>query len=143
MDSRVGLPTIGDRNALVKDQICAIASPGTTSKALAILCVTGECDHQYYDAYESNMKQALFVAYANEQIVYGLWLWLQAVDQNAPGQWLAYQDYGAEGHFAVLQRDYCIACACKMIQEGFSSRDGHSSKVIRIIYGRLARQDME
>ena len=181
------------QNALVKDQIYAVPSPGIISRALAGLYVTKDCDHRYYDAmtvtnihtshdddrwrignkevaanleeqvnYPFEPKQGLFLAGAECQ-----WqvpkLWLQAVDQNAPGQWLAYQQLGnrvyptlidqnAPGQFleyqhlgnrvypTVLQRGCCTACACKLVR---SYKVEYSVGVYRIIHGRLAGEDME
>ncbi len=158
--TRLEMHSVGvvlQQNALVNDQICAIPSPLSTSNALAKLYVTKECNHQYYDAYEngsihimynghfviSDMKQGLFVAGAHEDMTDKLWL--QAVDQNAPGQWLAYQSRLDHVHLTVLQRDCCIACTCNMIQEFIINRWLHKygSKTVRIIHGRLAGENMK
>ena len=158
------------QNALVKDQIYAIPSPGIISSALAGLYVTIDCDHRYYDAMTVNNihtshdddrwrignkevaanlekqgscpyepKQGLFLAGAECP-----WpvpkLWLQAVDQNAPGQWLAYQQLGNRVYPTVLQRGCCTACACKLVR---SCKVDYRARVYRIIHGRLAGEDME
>ena len=143
------------QNTLVNDRICAIPSPMSTSRALATVYVTRQCDHQYYDAYEngpiqithnghlviSDMKQGLFVAGAHGNTRDKLWL--QAVDQNAPGQWLAYQSNLNHLYLTVLQRGCCIACACNMIQESISSRVVRNYLTgVRIIHGRLAGEDI-
>ena len=156
------------QNALIKDQIYAIPSPGIISRALAGLYVTKDCDHRYYDAMTvtkihtsddvdrwrfrnkevaANLEnqrdspyepiQGLFLAGAERP-----WreLWLQAVDQNAPGQWLAYQHLGHKEYHTVLQRGCCTACACKLIR---SYKEKYPVGVYRIIHGRLAGEDME
>ena len=159
-----GEDIILQQNALVRDHICAMASPGTTSKALAGLYVTKECDHRYYDAAESDelyinalnivselkktgtsiMKQGLLLAGAQHRpSTPGLWL--QAVDQNAAGQWLAYQDFGTEDYITVLQRGCCIACVCEWMWLSIRNGGlwGDKSRDIRIIHGRLTGEDME
>ena len=178
------------QDALVKDQICAIPSPGIISRALAGLYVTENCDHSYYDSIPATelvsavdklreerleqqkkeaarlamrrseperpaslrpergsvakgkrptfvAKQGLFLAGAEcgSSI---LELWLQAVDQNAPGQWLAYHDLGNRDYLTVLQRGCCTVCACTMVLDFCED----STRVARIIHGRLAGEDM-
>ncbi|KAM0796135.1 hypothetical protein BDR22DRAFT_966380 [Usnea florida] len=150
------------QSALVRNHICAIASPGTTSKALAGLYVTEECDHRYYDAAEKDrLRNDAFNArpkqYDTKAVKQGLllegaqdrkalpYVWLQAVDRNAAGQWLAYQDFGTEDYTTVLQRGCCIACACEWywlsIREGPSWDERY--RTVRIIHGRLTGEDME
>ena len=139
-----------EQNALVRDQICAMASPGTTSEALANLYVTEECSHRYYDAAELGrvepVQQGLLLADAQSRPS-EFRLWLQAVDQNAAGQWLAYQDFGTEDYITVLQRECCITCARERIWRGIGSSNGglwgDKSRDIRIIHGRLTGEDME
>ena len=181
------------QDALVKDQICAIPSPGIISRSLAGLYVTGNCDHGYYDSVpateldsavdklreerlEEQKKEAarlamrrskyerpvssrpergsvakkkcptfvakpgLFLAGAECRSSI-LELWLQAVDQNAPGQWLAYHDWGDRHYLTVLQRGCCIACACRMVLDHCEGSNGVGG-VSRIIHGRLAGEDM-
>lgn len=146
-----GDDVILQQNALVKDQICDIASPGYTSQALARLYVTKECDHLYYGAYDTKnttfslgngkIEQGLFVAGTGDQTENGLWL--QAVDQNAPGQWLAYQNQDDGETISVLQRGCCIACAHKMLKEAFNGRYIRLFRGGRIIHGRFPGEDME
>ena len=152
------------QDALVQNQICAIPSPGSTSKALANLYVTEDCDHGYYDTITATeldkiingmlsdrmkrirrldtvkLKHGLFLADPTPQSP-SFELWLQAVDQNGPGQWLAYHDLGKEYYFTVLQRGCCTACACKRVMERCLS--AFMPAVARIIYGRLPGEDME
>ena len=47
-----GENVILQQGALVKNQLCAIASPGMTTKALARLYVTKECEHRYDTSFE-------------------------------------------------------------------------------------------
>ena len=163
------------QEALVKDQICAIPSPGSISRALLNLYVTKDCDHGYYDTitatgidrivdkwHEDGFKDAKEqrspgVGREEERfkVKVGLFLrgyvtprmnpelWLQAVDQNGPGQWLVYQDFGSENYLTVLQRGCCTACACRMALAGYGSRLRGDLKILRIIYGRLPGEDME
>ena len=171
------------QEALVKDQICAIPSPGSTFRALRDLYVTSNCDHGYYDTiaateidrivdkwHEDRLKDAkeqrsLGVVREEERfkVKEGLILadhgipimkselWLQAVDQNGPGQWLAYQDLGGENLFTVLQRGCCTACACRMVLAGYGPHQllagyierPRDFKILRIIHGRLPGEDME
>ena len=101
------------------------------------------------------VKQGLFLAGA-ESDSSTLELWLQAVDQNGPGQWLAYQDLGTKDYFTVTQRDCCTACASKRVLYRYRDsmgdtlpvaryRDsmGDTLPVARIVHGRLAGEDME
>ena len=159
-----GEDIILQQSALVRDHVCAMASPGSTSKALAGLYVTKACDHRYYDAAESDelyinalnvvselkktgtsiTKQGLLLAGAqNRPSTPGLWL--QAVDQNAPGQWLAYQDFGTEDYITVLQRGCCITCVCEWIWLSIRNGGlwGDKSRDVRIIHGRLTGEDMD
>ena len=160
------------QDALVKDQICTIPSPGMISRALAGLYVTEDCDHQYYDAITATEIDIIFHKLRIERLVShggmlvpdtmvnivpkrGLFLagaerrspqpelWLQAVDQNAPGQWLAYQNMGNREYFIVLQRGCCTACACRLVLKYRADLFGDSFAVPRIIYGRFAGEDME
>ncbi len=152
-----GEGVVVQQNALVNDQICAIPSPASTSDALANIYVTSECNHQYYDAYDhgpiqimydgylviNDMKQGLFVTGAHVKRIDNLWL--QAVDQNAPGQWLAYQSCLDQVYLTVLQRGCCITCACNMVQEFIINRSfkKHDFTAVRIIHGRLAGEHMK
>ena len=173
------------QEALVKDQICAIRSPGSISKALLHLYVTKDCGHGYYDTISKtevdrvvnkwrvdrlkDLKEqrspGVVCVEERFEVKEGLnpadrgiptltmesELWLQAVDQNGPGQWLAYQDFGSENYFTVLQRGCCTACACRMALAGYEQHhhlDGHMEsprdfKILRIIYGRLPGEDMK
>ena len=159
-----GEDIILQQNALVGDHICAMASPGTTSKALAGLYVTKACGHPYYDPAESDelyvnalnvvselkkagtsiMKQGLLLAGAQNRLSTP-GLWLQAVDQNAPGQWLAYQDFGTEDYITVLQRGCCVSCVCEWIWLSIRNGGlwGDKSRDVRIIHGRLTGEDMK
>lgn len=145
------------QHALVKDQICEIPSPGIISKALAGLFVTKDCDHRYYDAITATkidgfvkVKRGLYLAGAKPGSLLPE-LWLQAVDQNAPGQWLAYHQeeiyklypvFGNKADLTVLQRNCCTACACKLV---LNPQKSSMNKVVvyRVIHGRLAGEDME
>lgn len=157
------------REALVKDQIRAIPSPGIISRALANLYVTKDCDHGYYHAITAKhldkivdnlredkpkqkrsrgarleVKQGLFPTDAAEIYASTSTLLLDAVDQNGPGQWLAYQPSHVPGLFTVLQRGCCTACAWKRVLSccrGDYKDD--TVKAARIIYGRLAGEVME
>ena len=146
------------QDALVHDQIYAISSPGNISRSLADLYVTKDCDHRYNDAVTAAevdkiveklrqekgvtvvAKQGLFLAGAEHRSSL-LELWLQAVDRNGPGQWLAYQDWGTNNYLNVVQRNCCTACACKRVMDCYGS--GIVPGVARIINGRLAGEDME
>ena len=145
------------QDALVQDQIYAIPSPGTISRSLANLYVTKDCDHRYNDSVTAAeidkigqkvlekrvnvvAKQGLFLAGEKHQLLL-LELWLQAVDQNGHGQWLAYQDWSIPNHLNLVQRNCCIACACKRVMDGYGT--GSVPSVVGIIYGRLAGEDME
>lgn len=185
------------QNALVKDRICAIPSPGMISKSLAGLYVTANCDHRYDSIVAATelektvgwlldrrmeqlkkevvgvaignprqerpvsfrpdtgsvpkkrklpfaIKQGLFLA-DTECRVTMLELWLQAVDRNAPGQWLAYHSLSDPGVLTVLQRGCCSACACMMALDRCDSYKGGRSDfgVSRIIHGRFAGEDVE
>ena len=158
-----GEDIILQQNALVGDHICAMASPGTTSKALAGLYVTKACGHRYYDPAESDelyvnalneiselkktgtsiTKQGLLLAGARNRPSTPA-LWLQAVDQNAPGQWLTYQDFGTEEYITVLQRGCCITCIFERIWLSVRNGSlwGDKCRDIRIIHGRLTGEDM-
>ena len=142
------------QHALVKDQICEIQSPGIISRALAGLFVTKDCDHRYYDAITATkidefveLKRGLYLAGAEYRSPLPE-LWLQAVDQNAPGQWLAYHQravykgLGNEAYLTVLQRGCCTACACKLVLKIKDFVDARYA-VYRVIHGRLAGEDME
>ena len=174
------------QDALVQGQICAIPSPGISSRTLAGLYVTEDCDHRYYDTVtvdeiverenEEMLKQEKIsllpgaeVDRRSEErlkIKQGFFrpgaeldssileLWLQAVDQDGPGQWLAYQDSGTAKYLTLIQRNCCIKCACKRLVAGyqFINLPGFPSSLFspglvprcaRIIYGRLAGEDME
>ena len=148
------------QHALVKDQICEIPSPGSISRALAGLFVTKDCDHRYYDAITATkfdevvkLKQGFYLAGTKHRSQLPE-LWLQAVDQNALGQWLAYHPGpvyrqgraymdGNNEAFTVLQRNCCTACACKLVLN-FKKRLRDAGYVVyRVIHGRLAGEDME
>ena len=171
------------QEALVKDQICAIPSPGSISRALLNLYVTKDCDHGYYDTITQTEIDRIVDDWREEKLKRekeqrppgvirgeerfkvneGLFLtghgfptmnselWLQAVDQNGPGQWLAYQDFGSENLFTVLQRGCCTACACRMALAGYGPhqrlagymKHERDFKILRIIYGRFPGEDME
>ena len=128
------------QDALVQNQICAIPSPGSTFEALANLYVTEGCDHRYYDTITATEVDKIINKKCgdkvkgqeeelNVQLRHGLFLpgaslqssdsglWLQEVDQNGPGQWLAYQGSVGLNHFTVLQRGCCTACAYKRVLE--------------------------
>lgn len=182
------------QNALVKDRICAIPSPGMIFRALAGLYVTENCDHRYHSTVaatelektvgwlldkrmEQLKKEVVVVASENPgqerpvssqpdtggvskkrrlpfAIKQGLFLpgaeyrssmlelWLQAVDQNAPGQWLAYHNLGNLDYVTVLQRGCCTACACRMTLNRYHSYPREVG-ICRIIHGRFAGEDME
>ena len=152
------------QDALVHDQIHAIQSPGSISGALRRLYVTKGCDHRYYDTITATEVEKIFEKLRGDMVkrqeegltivaAQGLFLagaacrssmhelWLQAVDQNGPGQWLAYQDLDNEHGYTVLQRSCCTACACKRSMGCYEY--GVVRQVARIIYGRLAGEDME
>lgn len=144
------------QHALVKDQICEIPSPGIISRALASLLVTKDCDHRYYDAITATtfdefakLKRGLYLAGAEHRSRLPE-LWLQAVDQNAPGQWLAYhrgivyKDWSNDGNLTVLQRGCCTACACKLVRMQPKKDSKNAGYLVhRVIHGRLAGEDME
>ena len=157
------------REALVKHQICSIPSPGITSRALASLYVTKDCNHGYYHTITSKeldkvveklrenkfkkqrsreiwlqVKQGLFPKDAVEFYSSTTMLLLEAVDQNGPGQWLAYQPSHVPGLFTVLQRGCCTACTWKRVLR-CCNKDykDDTVKAARIIYGRLAGEDMK
>ena len=149
------------QHALVKDQICEILSPGMISSALACLFVTKDCDHRYYGAITATkfdefvkLKQGLYLAGAEHRSPLPE-LWLQAVDQNAPGQWLAYHQetmyhqrevnmgFDNKADLIVLQRNCCTACACKLVLNSKKRLRDAGYVVYRVIHGRLAGEDME
>ena len=89
------------------------------------------------------VKQGLFLAGAEYRSSI-FELWLQAVDQNGPGQWLAYQDLDRKDYFTVLQRGCCTACALKMVLASYAGEYSRGKlRFARIIHGRLAGEDME
>ena len=146
------------QDALVQDRIISISSPGSISEALGRLYVTSDCDHRYYDTVTATeidkifdkllldngfvTKQGLCLADAGirSRIIE---LWLQAVDQNGPGQWLAYQDWNDWTSFTVLQRGCCTACACKMVMDYYRDQELSRFNIACIIPGRFAGEDME
>ena len=154
------------QDALVQDQIYAISSPGSISRALGRLYVTKDCDHRYYDTVTATEIDKIFDKQLDDELKYqevkptvvmkqGLCLadagnlsriielWLQAVDQNGPGQWLAYQDWNFPTIFTVLQRGCCTACTYKTVLDGYRELNYSGFTVARIIPGRLAGEDME
>ena len=151
-----GEDVILQQTALVRDKLCAIASPGSTCTALANLYVTKECDHDYYATFEPkkadrpsssalslmNMKQGLHLAGSTDCTSTLTEIWLQAVDQSPHGQWLAYQDFGNDQYTTILQRGCCIECTYrKMVEVSIRLRVlGPSSGVWRIVHGRLAHE---
>ena len=100
------------QDAFVQDEIRAIPSPGDISRSLADLYVTKDCHHRYYDTITATeiekipckLREKLHFKSQEPAVAIGrglflgnapprpwmLQLWLQAVDQNGPGQWLAY-----------------------------------------------------
>ena len=134
------------QTVLVGNDVYSIPGPGSTSKAVRKLFVTKPCGHHYYDELSvsrSDMQQGLFLAGTLEQRRESE-IWLQSVDQNPLGQWLAYQTFkGSELTF--LQRDCCLACLLTKIHEVSKTfvASSRGRKTFRIIHGRLAGEHME
>lgn len=138
------------QTALVNDRIFPIAEPGIISKALARLLVTTGCNHHYYTSFDSRkLASSMRIHTVINQGLHSKdspsfsrnsKIWLQTVDQNAPGQWLAYQQSQFSSHFSCLQRECCIGCTFRMIKEVSEQHDG---LVWSIIYGRLEGENME
>ena len=71
-------------------------------------------------------------------------LWLQAVDQNPLGQWLAFQKFGYDDVFTILQRHCCLECTCERIEKMMQGKpDDDIPKRIRIVNARLEGEDMD
>lgn len=144
------------QSLLIQDKIYSIPSPGSTSRSLRELLVTQVCDHQYYDELhihnhtdvqtQSNpigpptntIKQGLYLAGPTDERENELWL--QSVDRNPLGQWLAYQTNYRTELLTILQRDCCLACICSKVEEIWKRPD-HGFRTVRIIHGRLAEED--
>ena len=74
------------------------SSPPRLFNWLRHLLVTDPCEHQYYDP----------VTRADTAAVDDMWL--HGVDENSPGQWVAYQRNVLEDTPMVLQRNCCLQC---------------------------------
>ena len=143
------------RTVVVGLEVYWVPGPGSTLKALKKLCVTEPCGHSYYDELvigngttlrgeffrKAHMRQGLFLA-GSEKVRQKPEVWLQLVDQNAFGQWLAYQTAGDDGYLTILQRNCCFACVCKKI-EAAAKKWSFDEMTVRVISGRLTGEHMD
>ncbi|KAI9877644.1 MAG: hypothetical protein M1830_003226 [Pleopsidium flavum] len=138
---------------LINDQILPTAFPIYTSAALAWLFVTNGCDHDYYAEYQftppntstsqspriEKLKQGLYLSgdRSNDSLeIDTLTCYLQAVDRNPCGQWIAYQNPALSMQpYTILQRKTCIECTCQMIEKVCESTIGF--RKVCVIAGRL------
>ena len=141
------------QTVLVQNKIYPVPSPGSTSRALRELFVTEACEHQYNEELSVNnythvqrntvgpptniIKQGLYLAGSTDQRENELWL--QSVDRNPLGQWLAYQTNHRAEFLTILQRDCCLACICSRVEELWKWPN-HGIRTTRIIHGRLAEE---
>ena len=156
-----------DRKAIVDNTIVDIINPGQITQSLLSIFVSSPCEHGYlYDAEQAlgggstETPEEADVVEEVPMVLQGLCLsedrertWLQAVDCNPIGQWLAYQ-YECDsrpGHkypvITILQRDCCIRCILSRLtihkgkyvlgrRSEFGERDIEKQS-IRILPGRL------
>lgn len=145
------------QDVLIEDQV-SISSPLTCiSAALGSLHVTNGCDHSYYKVFgqlegfrslehqKRIVKQGIFTGdLLRESDGTALICYLQAVDQNDYGQWVACGLGLNNTHLSILQRNTCLQCTCAMAEEGFHAleRDRRWGKVC-VIPGRLKDEPMD
>ena len=140
-----------DQYAQIENEIYPISISGDTSKELAELFVTKPCDHHYYEEYLpeeyhfeniSSVRQGLWLAGRQDERP-STEIWLQAVDQNTLGQWIAFQTFGGEDCLTILQRECCIACAIRLVEELLKAYGSNPYVSIRIIHGRYSEEEMD
>ena len=128
------------RRAVIDNKTCVIDGCDRASSSLLQLLVSSPCEHDYYRELESDYTRYL-VDDARRELGYGLdlrerahfsELWIQAVDQNPVGQWLAYQKENG----AILQRECCMECAMRATVDS-QKADINIEHPIYIIPGRL------
>ena len=127
------------QQAVIGNKVVAINEPGTIVSALLNLMITPACGHNYYRHLPPLYKRELETSSAralpsevSRSIKHGLCLnrcskrletWLQEIDLNPTGQWLAFQfgdvhidSEGISDDIAIVQRDRCLECTIQLLK---------------------------
>ena len=134
------------RQARFGDKVLHIPPPYVLFPSLMQIYVTTPCEHPYYSlsSFPDDMSLRLGLGWTNE----GRDLWLQAVDQNPIGQFLAYQSYQDDKEeLTILQRHCCLQCTFERLKAAQKLGQGEDPKSeptgSRIIFGRLPGEEMD
>lgn len=124
-------------------------------RALSDVLVTTPCGHSYYGELDPDtlthyqvFKRAIthqgIPVICDDTQHTELEVWLQSVDQNPVAQWLATQPISdrRDSTITVVQRDCCMACVFKRIDEELTQRSSRP-QIVRIVNGRIAGEDMK
>lgn len=147
------------QDVLIKDKI-SLTSPLTyILVGLGQLYVTNGCDHSYYNEFQplqsdnykdqspqiGIVKQGMF---AIDPLLErpternALTCYLQAVDQNGCGQWVACGVMAGRTRLTILQRNTCLQCTCRMAEQNYLIAGGDLANVC-VIPGRLKDEPMD
>ncbi len=143
-------------SVVTDNHIHTLPGPGDIRRTLGDLLVTMPCSHSYYDKLNLDTLTLHGVfkgAIIHQGILFSDYprstqpeIWLQSVDQNPVAQWLATQAFGYRPRIlTIIQRDCCMACVFKRIDEGFIELipGDYKLRMVRIVNGRLAGEDMK
>ena len=129
------------QSAEIRGELTRVFRPEQIYGALRRLRVTSGCNHGYFATDDPDLKDRINLGLRNGTVSGETYV--QAVDQNAVGQWLAFQNSG----FNVLQRNCCLKCTIhiidpclKTLHDKYTSPDRISGT---IIFGRLPGEEME
>lgn len=170
VDTRTGTLDVGlHQNVLYHNDVYPVPGPGSSSKALRQLLVTEPCEHKYdnelpteneiygprirSDPPTQRIELGLFIAGSLEE--HESAVWLQSVDQNPCGQWLAYQTSDRNDILTIIQRGCCLPCVRVRIEKAWeflshlrkdstqSLDTSHGFTTVCVVHGRLAGEPME
>ena len=135
------------------------------SRVIANVYVTESCEHHYYDEYfiqrPDTSKDAKRDPSKIRSIEQGLCVlggslgnsfdhslppahkcYIQQVDQNACGQWIACMNAANFGPIVVLQRNACLKCICERFEQFCGKMSSNHPYQLFIIPGRFQGEEM-
>lgn len=147
------------QGVLIDGRLCVTSPLPFISERIGEVYVANGCDHSYYRKFRPLqsggqgdqspririVNQGLF-AYGYSQkhldekdspICY-----LEAVDQNGCGQWIACGSMVGRTRLTILQRNTCLQCTCEMAEQGFTIASGSLAHVC-VIPGRMKDEPMD
>ena len=151
------------QDILIKDQIFLGSRLRSIFNSLGQLYVTDGCDHSYYTEFRPTysedhrrhgprnqgpqtriVRQGLFSGPMQEQSSEATLAWyLQPVDQNTCGQWIACGIMARDNNMKILQRNTCLQCTCERTEQLYDLLHHGRCRTICVIPGRLKDEPME